>query len=218
VGGVTVNIRPARPVDVRAIRALVEPYAAERILLAKEWVGYYEAVQEFLVAEVPVSDGGRGAAVLGGAGRSVDDGGLAAAMREGAGTSVAGPVGAGTSAPEPATSAVVGCGALHVMWEDLAEIRTLAVDPASRGRRVGHELVEALLDRARDLGLRRVFCLTFEVEFFRKHGFEEIDGTPVSPDVYLELLRSHDDGVAEFLDLARVKPNTLGNSRMLLEL
>jgi amino-acid N-acetyltransferase len=63
-----------------------------------------------------------------------------------------------------------------------------------------------------------VFCLTFEVDFFRAHGFEAIEGTPVSPDVYAELLRSHDDGVAEFLDLARVKPNTLGNTRMLITL
>ena len=104
------------------------------------------------------------------------------------------------------------------MWQDLAEVRTLAVDPAWRGRGVGHLLLDALLDRARDLGLRRVFCLTFEVDFFAAHGFAPIDGTPVTPDVYAELLRSHDDGVAEFLDLARVKPNTLGNTRMLIEL
>ena len=56
------------------------------------------------------------------------------------------------------------------------------------------------------------------MDFFRAHGFAPIEGTPVSPDVYAELLRSHDDGVAEFLDLARVKPNTLGNTRMLIEL
>jgi amino-acid N-acetyltransferase len=78
--------------------------------------------------------------------------------------------------------------------------------------------VEELLARAQTLGLRRVFCLTFEVDFFSRHGFREIEGTPVDPGVYAELLRSHDDGVAEFLDLARVKPNTLGNSRMLIEL
>ena len=147
----------------------MQPYATERILLAKEWVGYYEAVQEFIVAEAP--DG-----------------------------------------------VVVGCGALHVMWQDLAEVRTLAVDPAWRGVGVGHLLLDALLDRARHLGLRRVFCLTFEVDFFAAHGFAPIDGTPVTPEVYAELLRSHDDGVAEFLDLARVKPNTLGNTRMLIEL
>ena len=76
----------------------------------------------------------------------------------------------------------------------------------------------AAVDRARTLGLARVFCLTFEVDFFASHGFQVIQGTPVDPAVYAELLRSHDDGVAEFLDLARVKPNTLGNTRMLLEL
>ncbi|QAY69893.1 amino-acid N-acetyltransferase [Xylanimonas protaetiae] len=162
------TIRPALPSDVRRIRALVEPYAERRILLAKELVGYFEAVQEFLVAEV---DG-----------------------------------------------VVVGCGALHVMWDDLAEIRTLAVAPEHLGTGVGHQLVNALVERAHAMGLSRLFCLTFEVDFFRRQGFEEIEGTPVPFDVYAELLRSHDDGVAEFLDLARVKPNTLGNTRMLLTL
>jgi amino-acid N-acetyltransferase len=165
-------IRPALPADVRTIRDLVEPLSQQRILRPYEMVGYYEAVQEFLVAVDP-------------------------------------------AAPD---AAAVGCGALHVMWDDLAEVRTLAVHHDWRGRRVGHALLEGLVERARALGLRRVFCLTFEVGFFAAHGFREIDGTPVTPEVYTELLRSYDEGVAEFLDLARVKPNTLGNSRMLLEL
>jgi amino-acid N-acetyltransferase len=165
---VQLTIRPALPSDVRTIRGLVEPYAQRRILLAKELVGYFESVQEFLVAE---SEG-----------------------------------------------VVVGCGALHVMWDDLAEIRTLAVAPEHLGTGVGHRLVTALVERAAAMGLRRVFCLTFEVAFFERQGFTEIEGTPISTDVYAELLRSHDDGVAEFLDLARVKPNTLGNTRMLLTL
>ncbi|ACZ29431.1 GCN5-related N-acetyltransferase [Xylanimonas cellulosilytica DSM 15894] len=169
-----VTIRPALPADVRTVRTLVDPYAQRRILLAKELVGYFEAVQEFMVAEVPAGSSG---------------------SRE-----------------------VVGCGALHVMWDDLAEIRTLAVAPEHLGTGVGHALVSALVDRAAAMGLSRLFCLTFEVDFFRRHGFEVIEGTPVSTDVYAELLRSHDDGVAEFLDLARVKPNTLGNTRMLLTL
>ncbi|GAB3443707.1 amino-acid N-acetyltransferase [Streptomonospora sediminis] len=113
---------------------------------------------------------------------------------------------------------IVGCGALHVLWEDLAEVRTVAVDPAAQGRGVGHSIVAALLDRARELGVRRVFCLTFETAFFARHGFEPIQGAPVSPRVYEELLRSYDEGVAEFLDLERVKPNTLGNTRMLVYL
>lgn len=113
---------------------------------------------------------------------------------------------------------VVGCGALHVMWEDLAEIRTLAVAPAMRGKGIGHLLLEHLFTTARELGVRRLFCLTFEVEFFASHGFAEIDGSPVAPDVFEELLRSYDEGIAEFLDLDRVKPNTLGNTRMIMRL
>jgi amino-acid N-acetyltransferase len=113
---------------------------------------------------------------------------------------------------------VIGCGALHVLWEDLAEIRTVAVDRAARGRGIGHSLVGKLIDLAVHLGLRRIFVLTFETEFFARHGFAEIKGTPVSQEVYEEMRRSVDTGVAEFLDLPFVKPNTLGNTRMLLEL
>ena len=110
---------------------------------------------------------------------------------------------------------VIGCGAMHVLWEDLGELRTLAVDPRLCGRGIGRSLVEALLDRARALGVARVFCLTFETDFFAGSGFIEIEGTPVTPEVYGQLLQSYDEGVAEFLDLERVKPNTLGNHRML---
>ncbi|WP_077488296.1 amino-acid N-acetyltransferase [Sinomonas mesophila] len=161
------TLRRARTSDVAGIRRLVAPLADRRILISKESVAYYEAIQEFRVAETP-------------------DGEL------------------------------VGCGALHVMWEDLAEIRTLAAADSWRGRGVGHALVEQLLADADDVGVQRVFCLTFEVGFFERHGFEVMaDQTGVDPEVYSELLRSHDEGVAEFLDLARVKPNTLGNTRMI---
>ena len=113
---------------------------------------------------------------------------------------------------------VIGCGALHVLWEDLGEIRTVAVHPRALGQGVGHAIVSALIDNARALGLRRIFVLTFEKQFFARHGFTEIDGTPVEPEVFAAMLRSYDTGVAEFLDLAHVKPNTLGNLRMLLHL
>lgn len=110
---------------------------------------------------------------------------------------------------------VVGCGAFHVMWEDLGEVRTLAVDPERAGHGIGSALLQALMDRARAVGVKRVFCLTFAVPFFERHGFAEIDDTPVEHDVYEQLLQSYDEGVAEFLGLERVKPNTLGNHRML---
>lgn len=113
---------------------------------------------------------------------------------------------------------VVGCGALHVFWEDLGEVRTLTVAPDHQKKGVGHALVEALEEEARRLGLTRLFCLTFEEEFFQQHGFIPHDHTLVDPEVYAELVRSPDEGVAEFLDLARVKPNTLGNARLVKHL
>jgi amino-acid N-acetyltransferase len=113
---------------------------------------------------------------------------------------------------------VVGCGALHVLWEDLAEVRTVAVIEKHRGQGVGHQILESIISRAEEIGIKRLFCLTFETEFFARHGFQVIEGTPVAPEIYAELLRSYDAGVAEFLDLEAVKPNTLGNTRMLKEL
>jgi amino-acid N-acetyltransferase len=110
---------------------------------------------------------------------------------------------------------VVGCGALHVLWEDLAEVRTVAVVESMHGKGIGHEILENILIRAKEIGVRKVFCLTFETKFFGAHGFTEIQGAPVEPDVYAQLLRSYDEGIAEFLDLESVKPNTLGNTRML---
>ena len=116
---------------------------------------------------------------------------------------------------EDANGNVIGAGALHVMWQDLGEVRSLVVAESARGRGVGHAIVAALLERAKGIGIKRVFCLTFEVKFFEKHGFETISDIPVDQDTFEEMVRSTDDGIAEFLDLARVKQNTLGNTRML---
>lgn len=119
-----------------------------------------------------------------------------------------------------ANDEVIGYGAVHVMWEQLGEVRTLGVSEDWLGKGVGHRLLAALEQRALELGLRQLFCLTFETRFFEAHGFEEVSENTelVAIDVYAELLRSSDEGVAEFLDLARVKPNTLGNTRMLKRL
>ena len=110
---------------------------------------------------------------------------------------------------------VVGCGALHVLWEDIAEVRTVAVVEQMHGKGVGHLILENILVRAKEVGVKKVFCLTFETKFFGSHGFKEIQGAPVEPEIYTQLLRSYDEGIAEFLDLESVKPNTLGNTRML---
>jgi len=113
---------------------------------------------------------------------------------------------------------VVGCGALHVLWADLGEVRSLAVHPDYLGRRFGERLLLELVATAGELGLSRLFALTFHTEFFARHGFVEIDGIPVDADTYNALRRSYDAGIAEFLGLEYVKPNTLGNTRMLLQL
>jgi amino-acid N-acetyltransferase len=163
------RVRAARSADVRGIQSLLEPYVQRRILLGKDLVVLYEAVQQFVVAE---DESGR----------------------------------------------LIGCGALHVMWEDLGEVRTLIVVDEWLHRGVGRGIVEALEGNARTLGLTRLFCLTFEVDFFSRRGFTPIGEQIVDPDVYSQLVRSPDEGIAEFLDLAHVKPNTLGNTRMLKNL
>jgi amino-acid N-acetyltransferase len=164
-----ISVRRARTGDIPGIQALIEPLVNQRILLGKERVALYEAVQEFRVAE--------------------DESGT-----------------------------LVGCGALHVFWSDLGEVRTLAAVQGWRGRGVGHAILERLESDARELGLTRLFCLTFETAFFQRHGFVEIPEAIIDPETYAELVRSPDEGVAEFLDLSRVKQNTLGNSRMLKHL
>lgn len=113
---------------------------------------------------------------------------------------------------------LVGCGALHVLWVDLGEVRTIATSDEVRGTGVGHALIERLIRDARTLGLQRLFCLTFETAFFGRHGFAAVEEQIVDEAVFQEMLRSPDEGVAEFLDLPYVKPNTLGNTRMVKEL
>ena len=113
---------------------------------------------------------------------------------------------------------VVGCGALHVLWADLGEIRTLAVHPDHVHDGIGRVILASLIATARELGLSRLFALTFHTAFFGRAGFVEIEGAPVDHDTYDALRRSYDPGVAEFLNLEYVKPNTLGNTRMLLNL
>ena len=123
-----VLVRPAKTNDVKAIRALVDSYAAPGQMLSKETVTLYESVQEFIVAEV---DG-----------------------------------------------VVVGCGALHILWEDLAEVRTMAVKKDLNRQGIGHKILEAIIKRAGEVGVEKLFCLTFQTEFFGAHGFEVIEGTP----------------------------------------
>ena len=101
-------IRPARTSDVKAIRELVDSYAAPGQMLAKETVTLFEGVQEFSVAEL---DG-----------------------------------------------KVIGCGALHILWEDLAEVRTVAVEKSLHKQGIGHQILQRIIERAREIGVSRIFC------------------------------------------------------------
>lgn len=160
------RVRRAQTADIPFVQQLVEPLVQQRVLLGKDAVVLYGAVQEFRIAE-------------------------------------------------DASGAPIGCGALHVMWQDLAEVRTLAVAQHWLGRGVGRTILNQLEQDAHGLGVSRLFCLTFEVDFFTRNGFASVGEAPLDPMVYAEMVRSPDEGVAEFLELSRVKPNTLGNTRML---
>lgn len=70
---------------------------------------------------------------------------------------------------------VVGCCSLHIIWEDLAEIRSLAVEEDRQGKGCGRRLVQACLEEARDLGIQRLFTLTYETAFFEHMGFRVVD-------------------------------------------
>lgn len=83
---------------------------------------------------------------------------------------------------------VVGVGALQVCWEDLAEIRSLAVRPGLAGQGIGRQLVEACLVEARELGLKRVFALTYQPEFFMRLGFSEIEKSELPQKIWTDCI------------------------------
>jgi amino-acid N-acetyltransferase len=116
----SLQIRPARADDVEAMRALIDGYAAQDLMLSRSPEFLLEHLSDYVVA---------------------DDGGFA------------------------------GCCALAVLARDLAEIRSLAVKPETSRRGVGKALVDGCVERARTLGLRRVFALTLVPEFFERCGF-----------------------------------------------
>ncbi|HUT60087.1 MAG TPA: N-acetyltransferase [Phycisphaerae bacterium] len=89
---------------------------------------------------------------------------------------------------EDAEGNVVGCVALDVYWSDLAEIKSLAVLPAKRGAGIGSKLTAAAVRDARRLGVRRVFTLTYEKEFFRNHGFRVVSRAKLPDKVWRECI------------------------------
>ena len=87
--------------------------------------------------------------------------------------------------------ALVGMGALHVMWEDLAEIRTLAVVANHKRSGVGTRIVEALIEDGKALGVKKFFALTYQPEFFGACGFIEEDKNNMPQKVWLECINCH---------------------------
>ena len=84
---------------------------------------------------------------------------------------------------------IKGVCALHILWEDLAEIRSLSVKLASQGTGVGRRLVSACVKEAEKLGIRKIFALTYHADFFKKIGFSEIDKSELPQKIWGECLR-----------------------------
>jgi amino-acid N-acetyltransferase len=142
--------RPARIGDVPAMHALINQFAAEKLMLSRPMGELYENVRDFLVAEAEV-------------------GGL------------------------------VGCAAVHIDTATIGELKALAVAKAAHGKGVGRGLVEACFMAAADLGMERLFCLTYQVEFFTKLGFTRVDRSRLPTKVWTECVRCH-----RFLDCDEV--------------
>ncbi len=101
---------------------------------------------------------------------------------------------------------VVGCVAVDIYWGDLAEVKSLAVAPDRRGAGIGTQLVEAAVRDARRLGLRKLFALTYEKEFFLRRGFRVVRREKLPEKVWRECLACPKseacDEIAMILDLA----------------
>lgn len=81
---------------------------------------------------------------------------------------------------------VVACGALRLMWHDLAEVRSLAVHERAQGKGYGRRIVEALMDEGREMGLARIFALTYQTDFFARLGFHECERDIFPQKVWLD--------------------------------
>jgi amino-acid N-acetyltransferase len=84
---------------------------------------------------------------------------------------------------------VAGVVALNICWEDLAEVRSLAVDPRHVRKGAGRQLVQACLDEAAELGLKRVFALTYQPGFFEKMGFDYIEKAELPQKIWSDCLK-----------------------------
>lgn len=100
---------------------------------------------------------------------------------------------------------IVGCCALHPTWDNLAEVRSLAVDSSQAGKGVGKALIERCLEKAQDIGISKIFALTYQVDFFQKQGFITIDKDRLPQKIWSDCLKCvkfpHCDEIAVLIDL-----------------
>jgi amino-acid N-acetyltransferase len=133
-----ITFRKAKMGDVESLHELINDFAAKGLMLPRSRNLLYEALREFMIAEV--------------------DGCLA------------------------------GVGALHIVWDNLAEIRALAIKPEYQGSGIGKQLIVNLLEEARTLGINRIFALTYQSEFFSKCGFREVSKDEMPHKVWKECI------------------------------
>lgn len=86
-------------------------------------------------------------------------------------------------------SGIVGCCALHICWEDLAEVKSLAVDESEKGKGLGKRLVKAALEEAKRLKAKKVFCLTYIPKFFKQFAFKKIARSKLPHKIWTECLK-----------------------------
>ncbi|MBI1921822.1 MAG: N-acetyltransferase [Geobacter sp.] len=100
---------------------------------------------------------------------------------------------------------ILGTAALHIVWEDLAEVRSVAVSEDAGRKGIGSQVVRACIDEAKEIGLKRVFCLTYKPDFFAKFGFRIVDKSELPHKVWgdcVKCVKFPDcDEIAMILDL-----------------
>lgn len=110
---------------------------------------------------------------------------------------------------------VVGCAAIQVVWDDLAELKCVAVAAETQRRGVGKKVISACIEEARTLGLRRVFALTYKPDYFARYGFRVVDRNTLPHKVWGECIKCHkfpncnEVAVMHFLDESQGAPARL---------
>lgn len=84
---------------------------------------------------------------------------------------------------------ILGCCALHIVWEDLGEVKSLAVEESRQGEGIGKKLLFACLDEAKSLKIKKIFVLTYEVDFFKNFGFKELEKSQLPHKIWSECLK-----------------------------